>query len=54
MVQHKQVQVTTEALDMINQGRSANYKPNIWKYEFVQALNNEYDVRLFSKIALSS
>jgi len=25
--------------------RSANYKPNIWKYDFLQSLDSKYDVR---------
>ncbi|KAF7848704.1 hypothetical protein BT93_L1721 [Corymbia citriodora subsp. variegata] len=32
-----------QAVDPIHQRRSANYKPNIWKYHFLQSLNNKFD-----------
>ncbi|XWS41088.1 hypothetical protein CRYUN_Cryun17cG0050400 [Craigia yunnanensis] len=37
-------QIKSEAFDvMIQQRRSANYKPNIWKYDFLQSLRSKYD-----------
>ncbi|XP_059439290.1 alpha-farnesene synthase-like [Corylus avellana] len=37
-------QIKSEALDMIQQRRrSANYKPNIWKYDYLQSLTSIYD-----------
>ena len=29
-----------------HQRRSANYKPSIWKYDFLESLNSKYDVRI--------
>ncbi|KAK6283644.1 hypothetical protein POUND7_002596 [Theobroma cacao] len=36
-------QLKSEAFDVIKQRRSANYKPNIWKYDFLQSLRSKYD-----------
>ncbi|XP_021294567.1 alpha-farnesene synthase-like [Herrania umbratica] len=36
-------QLKSEAFDEIQQRRSANYKPNIWKYDFLQSLRSKYD-----------
>ncbi|XVF87636.1 hypothetical protein PTKIN_Ptkin18bG0136100 [Pterospermum kingtungense] len=37
-------QLKPEAFDVtIHQRRSANYKPNIWKYDFLQSLRSKYD-----------
>ncbi|OMO64933.1 hypothetical protein COLO4_31678 [Corchorus olitorius] len=33
----------SEAFGVIQQRRSANYKPNIWKYDFLQSLSSKYD-----------
>ncbi|KAK2632293.1 hypothetical protein EUGRSUZ_L01753 [Eucalyptus grandis] len=32
-----------QAVDQTHQRRSANYKPNIWKYDFLRLLNNDFD-----------
>ncbi|KAI6703946.1 hypothetical protein NL676_013082 [Syzygium grande] len=32
-----------EVVDTMHQRRSANYKPNIWKYDFLQSLNSKHD-----------
>ncbi|KAK3433308.1 hypothetical protein EUGRSUZ_D00872 [Eucalyptus grandis] len=29
----------------MHQRRSANYRPNLWKYDFLQSLNNSYDLK---------
>ncbi|GAB4831032.1 hypothetical protein Ancab_005047 [Ancistrocladus abbreviatus] len=34
-----------EAVSVENERRSGNYKPNIWNYEFVESLTNEYYYR---------
>lgn len=31
--------------DKIHQRRSANYKPNIWKYDFLRSLDNKFDFK---------
>ncbi|XP_022721028.1 alpha-farnesene synthase-like [Durio zibethinus] len=38
-------QLKSEAFDHVTkqQRRSANYKPNIWKYDFLQSLRSKYD-----------
>ncbi|OMO76679.1 hypothetical protein CCACVL1_15500 [Corchorus capsularis] len=36
-------QPNSEAFGVIQQRRSANYKPNIWKYDFLQSLGSKYD-----------
>jgi len=40
-----QCQNNSEDIDMRQERRSANYKPNIWKYDFLQSLSSKYDVR---------
>ncbi|KAK9031349.1 hypothetical protein V6N11_032732 [Hibiscus sabdariffa] len=35
--------LNSEASDVIQPRRSANYKPNIWKYDFLQSLLTKYD-----------
>ncbi|KAK9031350.1 hypothetical protein V6N11_032733 [Hibiscus sabdariffa] len=35
--------LNSEASDMIQPRRSANYKPSIWKYDFLQSLLTKYD-----------
>ena len=37
--------------NVVENRRSANYKPNIWKYDFLQSLTSKYDVR-FSLISI--
>uniref|UniRef100_F6I240 Alpha-farnesene synthase n=1 Tax=Vitis vinifera TaxID=29760 RepID=F6I240_VITVI len=37
-----QCQAKSEGVGTISQRRSANYKPNIWKYDCVQSLTSEY------------
>ncbi|XP_022777389.1 alpha-farnesene synthase-like [Durio zibethinus] len=36
-------QLKSEAIEVIQQRRSANYKPNIWKYDFLQSIRSKYD-----------
>ncbi|KAF2303395.1 hypothetical protein GH714_017831 [Hevea brasiliensis] len=38
-----QCQTNSEAFAIDQQRRSANYKPNIWKYDFLQSLSSKYD-----------
>ncbi|PQM36822.1 (E E)-alpha-farnesene synthase isoform X2 [Prunus yedoensis var. nudiflora] len=33
----------SQASSLIHERRSANYKPNIWKYGFLESLNSKYD-----------
>ncbi|XP_048141436.1 alpha-farnesene synthase-like [Rhodamnia argentea] len=33
-----------EGVDPTHQRRSANYKPNIWNYDFLRSLNNKHDI----------
>lgn len=42
-----QCQTKSEVFDTIpHQRRSANYKPNIWKTDFLESLDSKYDVSL--------
>ncbi|KAE8077883.1 hypothetical protein FH972_016401 [Carpinus fangiana] len=43
LLAEQQSPAKSEALDMIQQRRSANYKPNIWKYDYLQSLTSIYD-----------
>ncbi|KAL6283086.1 hypothetical protein ACE6H2_014015 [Prunus campanulata] len=36
-------QMKSQASSLIHERRSANYKPNIWKYGFLESLNSKYD-----------
>ncbi|XP_022716040.1 alpha-farnesene synthase-like [Durio zibethinus] len=36
-------QLKSEDIEVIQQRRSANYKPNIWKYDFLQSIRSIYD-----------
>ncbi|NP_001310649.1 alpha-farnesene synthase [Ricinus communis] len=38
-----QCQTNSEAFGMMQERRSGNYKPNIWKYDFLQSLSSKYD-----------
>ncbi|PON36744.1 hypothetical protein PanWU01x14_326020 [Parasponia andersonii] len=29
-----------------HQRRTANYKPSIWKYDFLESLNSKYDIKV--------
>ncbi|KAL3742033.1 hypothetical protein ACJRO7_017508 [Eucalyptus globulus] len=45
-MEHKREEVQLQpcqAVDQMHQRRSANYKPNIWKYDFLRSLNNNFD-----------
>ncbi|KAK9267090.1 hypothetical protein L1049_009508 [Liquidambar formosana] len=42
-LQFVQGQMKAEASDMMHQRRSANYKPTIWKFDFLQSLTSQYD-----------
>ncbi|KAK9265402.1 hypothetical protein L1049_007423 [Liquidambar formosana] len=44
-LQFVQGQMKAEASDMMHQRRSANYKPTIWKFDFLQSLTSQYDDR---------
>lgn len=47
-VQFQQCQVNPpEVAEKMHQRRSANYKPNVWKYDFLQSLNSKYDFVTF-------
>ncbi|PQQ05356.1 (E E)-alpha-farnesene synthase isoform X2 [Prunus yedoensis var. nudiflora] len=47
-------QMKSQASSLIHERRSANYKPNIWKYGFLESLNSKYDgddyTRQFEKL----
>jgi hypothetical protein len=40
--------INSQASDMIHERRSANYKPNIWKHDYLQSLTSIYDVRIIT------
>ncbi|KAK9268057.1 hypothetical protein L1049_010496 [Liquidambar formosana] len=46
-LQFVQGQMRPEAFDTMHQRHSANYKPTIWKYDFLQSLTNEYDEEIY-------
>lgn len=39
-------QMNSKACNVIPPRQSANYKPNIWKYDFIQSLHSKYKVQL--------
>ena len=41
-----------QANDIVHERRSANYKPNIWNYDYLQSLSSIYVVRILSKYIL--
>ncbi|GMY37108.1 (E,E)-alpha-farnesene synthase-like isoform X1 [Fagus crenata] len=44
-------QINSQASDMIHERRSANYKPNIWKHDYLQSLTSIYDAQEYEKRA---
>ena len=40
------------ASDAVHQRRSANYKPNIWNYDYLDSLSSIYDVRMVPNYVL--
>lgn len=45
-----QCQNNSEDIDMRQERRSANYKPNIWKYDFLQSLSSKYDEEQYRRV----
>ncbi|GAV89772.1 Terpene_synth domain-containing protein/Terpene_synth_C domain-containing protein [Cephalotus follicularis] len=42
---------SSEAFDMTPQRRSAHYKPNIWRYDFIESLTSKYDGEEYKRLA---
>ena len=50
VLQTSSSEMKPQANDVVHERRSANYKPNIWNYDYLQSLSSIYDVRILSNI----